>query len=107
MLREKLISFLKYKRRDLNNCTNTNTDDRSIYQVYVQWDDDEVRSVLEQHAKLDVYGTSSLKQQYANRHVATLRHIILIPSQLSVAQCWVPGGETTNTNSQSLIWPDF
>ena len=94
--------FKKYKRRDLNNCTNTNNDDRWFYQVYVQWDDDKVCFVLEQHAKLDFYGTSSLKQQSADRHVATLRHIILIPSQLIFAQSW----ETTNTNSQSLVWTD-
>ena len=28
-----------------------------------------------------LYSASSLKQQFANRHVAPLRHIILIPSQ--------------------------
>jgi hypothetical protein len=50
-------------------------------QVNVQWDDDEVRFVLKQHAELDFYSASSLKQQSANRHVIPLRHIILIPSQ--------------------------
>jgi hypothetical protein len=30
-------------------------------QVNFQWDDDEVRLVLDQHAKLDFYSTSSLK----------------------------------------------
>jgi hypothetical protein len=48
---------------------------------YIQWDDDEVRFVLDQHAELDFYSASSLKQQSANRHVAPLGHIILIPSQ--------------------------
>jgi hypothetical protein len=39
-----------------------------------QWDDDEFRFVLDQHAELDVYSanTSSLKQQFADRHVAPL-----------------------------------
>ena len=43
--------------------------------------DDEVRFVLEQHAELDLYSTSSLKQQSEGRHVAPLGHIILIPNQ--------------------------
>jgi len=45
-------------------------------QVNFQWDDDEVRFVLDQHAKLDFYSASSLK--HAGRHVAPLGHIILI-----------------------------
>jgi len=40
-----------------------------------------VRFGLDQHAELDFYSASSLKQQSANRHVAPLGHIILIPSQ--------------------------
>jgi hypothetical protein len=50
-------------------------------QVNFQWDDDEVRFVLDQHAELDFFIASSLKQQSADRHVAPLGHIILIPSQ--------------------------
>jgi hypothetical protein len=50
-------------------------------QVNFQWEDDEVRFVLDQHAELDFYSASSLKQQSAGRHVAPLGHIILIPSQ--------------------------
>ena len=53
-------------------------------QVNFQWDDDdEVRfvHVLDQHAELDFYSASSLKQQSAGRHVAPLGHIILIPNQ--------------------------
>jgi hypothetical protein len=46
-----------------------------------QWDDDEVRFVLDQHAELDFYSASSLKQQSTGRHVTPLGHIILIPSQ--------------------------
>ena len=41
----------------------------------------EGRFVLDQHAYLDFYSASSLKQQSADRHVAPLGHIILIPSQ--------------------------
>jgi hypothetical protein len=43
--------------------------------------DDEVRFVLDQHAELDLYSASSLKQQSTSRHVAPLGHIILIPNQ--------------------------
>ena len=43
--------------------------------------DDEVRFVLDQHAELDCYNVSSLKQQSAGRHVAPLGHIILIPKK--------------------------
>jgi hypothetical protein len=50
-------------------------------QVNFQWDDDEVRFVLDQHADLDFYSASSLKQQSVGRHVAPLGHFILIPSQ--------------------------
>ena len=46
-----------------------------------QWDDDEVRFVLGQHAELDFYSASSLKQQSAGRYVTPFGHIILIPSQ--------------------------
>jgi hypothetical protein len=53
----------------------------STQQVNFQWDDDEVRFVLDQHAYLDFYSASSLKQQSADKHVAPLRHIILIPIQ--------------------------
>ena len=42
-----------------------------------QWDDDEVRFVLDQHADFDFYSASLLKQQSADRHVAP----ILILSQ--------------------------
>ena len=50
-------------------------------QVNFQWDDDEVSFVLDQQPELDLYSASSLKQQSADRHVAPLGHIILIPSQ--------------------------
>jgi len=50
-------------------------------QVNFQWYDDEVRFVLDQHADLDFYSSSSMKQQSAGRHVAPLGHIILIPRQ--------------------------
>ena len=50
-------------------------------QVNFQWDDDEVHFVIDQHAELDFYSDSSMKQQSAGRHITPLGHIILIPSQ--------------------------
>ena len=47
---------------------------------YFQWNDDDIRFVLDQHAELDFYSASSLKQQSAGRHVTPLGHIILNPS---------------------------
>ena len=48
-------------------------------QVNYQWDDDEVRFVLDQHAELDFNSASSLNQQFAGRNVIPFGHIILIP----------------------------
>ena len=42
--------------------------------------DDDFRIVLDQHAYLDLYSARSMKQQSVGRHVAPLRHSILIPS---------------------------
>jgi hypothetical protein len=64
----------------------------SYVMSYIRWDDDDdVRLVLDQHAQLNFYSASSLKQQSEGRHVASLEHIMLIPwCELS--------GEATNTN---------
>jgi hypothetical protein len=65
--------------------------------TYFQWDDDEVRFVLDQHAELDFYSASSLKQQSMGRHVAPLGHIIPILSQ--------PVSPLTNFKVFGLTWP--
>jgi hypothetical protein len=46
-------------------------------QVNFQWND-EVRLVLDQHAELDFYSASLLKQQSAGRHVALLNHVWVV-----------------------------
>ena len=48
---------------------------------YSQWNDVDVRFVLDQHAEFYFFSANSLKQQSTDRHVAPLVHIILIPSQ--------------------------
>ena len=53
---------------------NANSAIFQLCHVNFQRDDDEVRFVLDQHA-------NSLKQHSADRHVAQLGNIILIPSQ--------------------------
>jgi hypothetical protein len=46
---------------------------------------DEVLFLLDQHVELDFFSASSLKQQSAERPVAPLGHIILIPNQSALA----------------------
>ena len=41
-------------------------------QIDFQWDDDEVPFVLDEHAQLDFYIASALKQQLMERYVALL-----------------------------------
>jgi hypothetical protein len=36
---------------------------------YFEWNDDEIRFLLDQHTELDLYSASWLKQQSAGRHV--------------------------------------
>ena len=48
---------------------NTNSTISCREQVNFQWDDDDVRFVLDQHAYLDFYSASSLKQQSDDRHI--------------------------------------
>jgi hypothetical protein len=55
---------------------------KSMKKFNFQWDDDEVRFVLDKHAMLDFYCASSLKQQSSDKLFAPFWHIILIPSQL-------------------------
>ena len=52
-----------------------------IMASYIQWNDDDARFGLDQHAELYLDSANSLKQQSAERHVSPLGHIILIPSQ--------------------------
>jgi hypothetical protein len=52
----------------------------------IQWNDDDVRFVLDQHTELDCYSASSLKQQSASRNVAPRGHIILIRANQSFKQ---------------------
>ena len=71
-------------------------------QVNFQLDDvDEVHFVLSQHAYLDLYSASSLKQQSADKQVTPLGHIILTPSQtvfVVTPDYCVLRGAATNTN---------
>ena len=74
-----------------------------------QWDDDDVCFVLDQHTWYDFYTACSLKPQSKGRHVTTIGHIILIPSQPVFAltpQCCTLRGEGTNINFKGL-WFDL
>ena len=62
-------------------------------------DDDDVLFALDQHAQLDFYSASSLKQQSVDSHVAQLGHIIMIDEPTSLSSyCCVLCGEAANTN---------
>ena len=50
-------------------------------QVIFGWNNDDIRFEQCQHAELDFYSVSSLKQQPEGRHVTSCRHIMLILSQ--------------------------
>ena len=70
-------------------------------QVNFQWNDDEVGFALDQHAELDFYSASWLKQQSADRNVAPIRHINLTPSKhvfVFSPKCCVLSGKPTNVN---------
>ena len=85
---------------------------KAIFQLYYDENKlhfDGVLFVLVQQAELDFYSVSLVKQQYTGRHVAPLRHIVLIPSQPVIAHTpyWcVLSREATNTILTSLVWPD-
>ena len=54
----------------------------SLTFIYIQWNGDDVSFVRDQHAYLDIYCASSLKQQSADGHfIPLLRYIFLIPCQ--------------------------
>ena len=74
---------------------------------YIQWhDDDEVWSVLDQRAWLDLYSGSSLKQQSAGKLVAPLRLIILIPSQPVFPLTACLAEKQHIPILKTLVWPD-
>jgi hypothetical protein len=71
-------------------------------QVNFQWDDDEVRFVLDQHAKLDFYIASSLKQQSADTlfwFPADQTLLILLNAACLAEMQQIP-------ILWSLVWPD-
>ena len=65
-------------------------------QATFRWDDDDVHFVLDQHAYLDFYCASSLKQQSADRHVAPLIFLILTQPVFALTLCCCR--EVANTN---------
>ena len=65
-------------------------------QVNFQWDDDEIRFVLDQRAELDFYSAISLKQQSAGRHVVH-----------SDTSSWFRANQKQQIQIlYSLVWPD-
>ena len=76
-------------------------------QVNFQWDYDEVHFVLDQHAWLDFYGASSLKQQPAGRHDSdTLSWFRSNQSLLFLLNTACLAEKQQILILWSLIWPD-
>jgi hypothetical protein len=69
---------------------------------YIQWNDVNVRFVLDQHAEFYLFSANSLKQQFTDRHVAPLVHIILIPSQSVFALTPKCGSELISFNNAGI-----
>ena len=59
--------------------------------------------MIDQHAELNYYSTSSVKQQSEGRYVAPLGHTIMIPIQ-PVAALSVEKQQIALL--KSLVWPD-
>ena len=92
----------------MSECVIVVNANSAIFQLYhgENNDDDEVGYVLDKHDELDCYSASSLKQQSADRHVAQIGHIILIPREpvfVLSPKCCVLSGEPTNTNLIVLV----
>ena len=68
MIKTYICAFTKLKG---SNFTATSYREQVTY----QWDNEEICFVLDQHAKLDFYSASSLKQQSVDRYVVPLWHI--------------------------------
>jgi hypothetical protein len=80
-------------------------------QVSFQWDDDEVHFVQDQHAELDFYSVSSVKQQSAGRHVVPLGHNSLFWFRADQSLLFLLNAACLAENVQipilkSLVWPD-
>jgi hypothetical protein len=86
----------------LNWVLNVNHDENKCY---FQWDDDDVRFVLDQRCW--IFNFSSLKQQPASRHAPSVGHTNMIPSQPGFAlRPFAFSGEAINTKLIRL-WLDF
>ena len=93
----------------VSDCCLAPTQQFFIYMKYFQWDDDEVRILLDQHSYLDFL---VLTHWYNRPRIDMSPYtIILIPSQPVFALSHynifcVLRGEATNTNLYSLAWLD-
>jgi hypothetical protein len=88
----------------ISDCCLTPNEQFATISSYIQWNNNDVRFLLSQHAYLDFYNASSLKS--VGRHFFLLGHIIQIPSQqvfVLSTLCCVCIWEATNSNH---IWRD-
>jgi hypothetical protein len=77
-------------------------------QVNFQWNDDEVRFILDQHAELDMHSASSLKQQRVDIsfHSDTLFWFRANQSLLFLLNAACVAEKQHIPILKSLVWPD-
>ena len=77
-------------------------------EVNFQWNDDEVRFVLDQRAELDIYSASSLKQQRVDisLHSDTLFSFRANQSLLFLLNAACVAEKQQIPILKSLVWPD-
>jgi hypothetical protein len=72
-----------------------------------EWDDDEVRFVLDQHAELGFHSVSPMKQQSAYRHVAPLGRFRATQSLLFLLNAACLAEKQQIPILKSLVWLDL
>ena len=72
-----LLNYLALNLADEGYSRNTSYASGLIFTFLLRWDHDDVRFVIDQHAELEYFNASALKQQSECRHVAPFWHIIL------------------------------
>ena len=79
-----------------------------LEQVTYQWDNEEIYFVLDQHAKLDFYSASSLKQQSVNiGHSSQTYYADFKPNSFCSYSLMLHAQHKSNKyQCKSLVWPD-
>jgi hypothetical protein len=101
MIKTYICAFTKLKG---SNFTATSYREQVTY----QWDNEEICFVLDQHAKLDFYSASSLKQQSVNiGHSSQTYYADFKPNSFCSYSLMLHAQHKNNEYQlKSLVWPD-